>query len=239
VSSIINSPPSTPNPLSLPSNSTFVRKSEAARHATGPTSPQGKAISAQNARKHGFAGATMVIDDEDRPAYNAHLEGYIQAFQPQNQPQHDAVRLAANAMWRIDRLTTIESHLLDFEVAWNRPFTEANLAGLQDTHHLTIAFLQHTQSSNALDLCRRYLSSAQRDYQRAISAFEKLKEITCPVAAPESENVPQSEPQPQNHQKIEQDPNELAESTETRKAATPHTRINRAHPPRRHPQRAA
>ena len=186
----------------------------ASRHSTGPTTPEGKHISAQNARKHGYSGATMVIDEEDRPAYDAHLEGYIQAFQPQNQPQNDAVRLVANAMWRTDRLSTIETSLLDLEIGWNSPFTDIHVTGLHARHHIAIGFLQHTQSSNALDLCRRYLSSAQRDYHRAISTFEKLKEITTAVSLPEPETVRQPDPEPAETlpklHLVQRDPNEPA-----------------------------
>ncbi len=110
----------------------FLKKKESARqasrHSTGPSTPEGKRIAAQNARKHGYAGATMAISDEDRPAYQAHVESYIQAFQPQNQPQADAVRLAANALWRTDRLTTIEASLLELEIDTSPPPSATSIA---------------------------------------------------------------------------------------------------------------
>ena len=155
--------------------------------ATGPISEEGKHTSSLNARKHGFAGAQLVIDEEDRPAYDLHLESYVQAFQPANQPEADAVRLAANALWRVDRLTSIETALFELETAFYRPFNDANLDNLEPRHLQAIAFMQHVDGSNALELARRYLSSTQRDLQRALDIFFKLKEnrvAVIPVANP-------------------------------------------------------
>ena len=54
-----------------------------AEKSTGPRSPEGKAAAAQNARKHGFAGGRVVIADEDKEAYQAHLDAYFDSFQPE------------------------------------------------------------------------------------------------------------------------------------------------------------
>src|SRR2546425_7115398 len=74
-----------------------------ARNSTGPKTPEGKAAAAQNARKHGFAGATVVLEGEDQEAYDAHLDSYIARFQPIDQVEADTIRRAANSMWKYDR----------------------------------------------------------------------------------------------------------------------------------------
>ena len=108
-------------------NRDAARRQAAADGSTGPVTPEGKAISAQNARKHGFAGAKMVIDEEDQTAYDAHLDSYRDSFAPGNQVESDTVRLAANAMWRVDRLTSIETGLIELEMAHNAPQIDAFL----------------------------------------------------------------------------------------------------------------
>jgi hypothetical protein len=161
----------------------------------GPRTPEGKATSSQNARKHGFAGANMVVDDEDRPAYHAHLDAYHDGLQPANQIEADAVRLAANSMWRADRLTSIETGLLELEMAHHSPHIDAKMQNLTLYHYMAIAFMEQTDSSNSLELCRRYLANAQRDFQRAIDTFYKLKENRI---APPPETAPEPAPEPKD-----------------------------------------
>ena len=199
-----------PHAQLTPQQSEFARKVAAARAAsklsTGPTSAEGKAISSKNALKHGYAGATMVIDDEDKEAYDLHLDSYHQCFQPISQPEADAVRLAANAMWRIDRLTSIETGLFELEASYHAPHIDALLQNLSIHHYYAIAFREQIGDSNPIDLCRRYLSSAQRDYHRAIVVFNLLKaNRVATVATPPATKRIHLVTQPQSNQ---QEPNE-------------------------------
>ena len=172
------------------------RKAAKQNQSTGPTTEEGKRIASMNARKHGFAGAVMVIDDEDKEAYDAHLESYRQSLLPANQIEADTVRLAANAMWRVDRLTSIETGLIELEMAHNTPHADAMLDQLDIYHYMAIAFMQNTNDTTAIELCRRYLSSAQRDFQRAIDTFYKLREnrvepaAAAPVKSPRIHLIP-------------------------------------------------
>src|SRR5436190_4769347 len=100
---------------------------ENAKKSTGPLSPEGKAKAAQNARKHGFASARVVLHEEDRQAYDLHLDGYFASFHPVTQAECDTIRRAAWAQWRYDRLTAIETGLLDLEIAHQGPFADAFL----------------------------------------------------------------------------------------------------------------
>lgn len=205
-----------PHQQLTPEQSEFARKIAAARAAsklsTGPTSEEGKAISSKNALKHGYAGSTIVIDDEDQEAYNLHLDAYHQTFQPIGQPERDSVRLAANALWRIDRLTSIETGLFDLELSHNAPHIDAMLQNLDIHHYFAIAFKEQIKDSNPIDLCRRYLSSAHRDFHRAITVFNLLKANRIPEPKPEPESAPKRihiVPKPQLNQ---QEPNELAQT---------------------------
>jgi hypothetical protein len=151
-----------------------------AQNSTGPTSASGKAISSQNARRHGYAGASVVIEEEDRIAYDAHLDSYLQTFHPVTQPECDSVRRAANAQWRHDRLTSIETGLFDLDLSFDAPIIDAKVIGEPEFHHrLALSFLSHLNENARincpLDLCRRYLSSAQRELERSIKLFYFLQ----------------------------------------------------------------
>jgi hypothetical protein len=45
--------------------------------STEPKTPQGKAIAARNAFKHGFAGSKLIIDESEREAFSGHTEAYF------------------------------------------------------------------------------------------------------------------------------------------------------------------
>ena len=146
--------------------------------STGPTTPEGKAISALNARRHGYAGASIVIADEDRDAYNAHLHSYYASFAPQTQPERDTIRRAAVATWRSDRLASIEVGIMDIELNHATPTIDVALTDYDLNHKLAYSFMQQTetQGQTALALCMRYLTAATRDFDRAIRSFYLMKE---------------------------------------------------------------
>jgi hypothetical protein len=135
-----------------------------AQKSSGPKTEEGKRIAAQNARKHGYASAAIVLTDEDREAYDLHLDSYLASFKPVTQVECDHIRRAADAQWRLDRLTSIETGLLDLQ-----------FDNIEFHHYLAITFLEKVKSGNPLDLCRRYQSAAARDSDRAIKMFLILK----------------------------------------------------------------
>jgi hypothetical protein len=185
-----------------------------ARNSTGPTSEEGKQKSSQNARRHGYAGATVVIDEEDREAYNAHLESYIQTFHPVSQPECDSVRRAANAQWRYDRLISIETGILDLDLTVEAPIIDAKVLGTPELHHrLAFGFLANIGTgTNALDLCRRYLNTAQRDIERSIKLFYFLEKNRVPGAGIVDPVPVEAEPEQQEPESTQQEPNEPAKT---------------------------
>jgi hypothetical protein len=193
----------------------YINRKNASK-STGPTSEAGKKRSAQNARRHGYAGATVVIEEEDIIAYNAHLTAYFLTFQPVSQPECDTVRRAANAQWRYDRLISIETGLLDLDLSFEAPIIDAKVIGEPEHHHrLAFAFLAHIQTgTNALDLCRRYLITAQRDIERSIKMFYFLQKNRTPDAGVFDPASIEPLPEPQEPQSTQQEPNEPAENVE-------------------------
>ena len=235
-----------------------------AQNSTGPTSASGKAISSQNARRHGYAGASIVIEEEDLPAYNAHLDSYLQTFHPVTQPECDSVRRAANAQWRHDRLTSIETGLFDLDLSFDAPIIDAKVIGEPEFHHrLALSFLSHLNENARincpLDLCRRYLSSAHRELERSIKLFYFLQKARidgantiglscepkcCEIPEPEAEEtLQQPEPaqqQPTKPSKNQQEPNEPATITSSKPSvATKHASTTKNPPKENRPRLVA
>jgi hypothetical protein len=148
-----------------------------AQKSSGPRTPEGKAISARNAFKHGFAGASLTIDPSEREPFNAHLDAYFSRFKPQDQVEADTVRRIAEAQWKMDTINAAESAIMELEGGWQMCLADAKLDPNQVTihHHRAFAIIEQSEGS-ALDLCHRYHVQASRAYDRALRTFYKLRD---------------------------------------------------------------
>ena len=173
-----------------------------ANGSTGPRTPEGKARSAQNAVRHGFASARVILDASEVEAYDHHLDAYHASFLPSNQAEADAVRRIADAQWRMDILKTAEATLVELEIGYEcLVLTDHEKLARRESpwelrHYRTLSFIDITQE-RAWDLPHRYYADAAREYTRAFNIFEKLKEMRSeadpPPAPPEQPDPVESE----------------------------------------------
>lgn len=80
-----------------------------ARRSTGPRSPEGKAAVRLNAVRHGLAGATAVLPDEDAAEFQTLLECLERRHAPQDESERAEMRRLAEAMWRQRRAAPLEA----------------------------------------------------------------------------------------------------------------------------------
>ena len=88
----------------------------AAATATGPRTPEGKAISSQNALKHGLTSKSIVLPSEDPAEYHAFVQMQIDEWEPEGTDFHAAVREYADICWRLQRVAVHEAKLMAIEV---------------------------------------------------------------------------------------------------------------------------
>ncbi len=78
-----------------------------AQLSTGPRSPETKAISAQNARKHGLSAKFIPLSEEERPAFEE-LEAALRAeVNPSGPLQEIVFRELLAAAWKRDMVNTL------------------------------------------------------------------------------------------------------------------------------------
>jgi hypothetical protein len=75
---------------------------------TGPRTPEGKLRSRYNALKHGLTGQTLCIHDDERDQYQAHVQSYIDLYQPVGHAEQVLVRNIADDYWRSMRGRALE-----------------------------------------------------------------------------------------------------------------------------------
>jgi hypothetical protein len=165
-----------------------------AAKSTGPRSPQGKARSAQNARKHGFTASTFAVVRLEDLQEIAHLkDDLVAVYQPVNSQELFALERVALAQQTILRAARLEAGL--FTTCLNEAFDNTGnpvvlmneeLAGDGDieitraqnrNYLLAEGFQRMARQSNSWSLLLRYQAQAERHYRRAVEEFERLRAL--------------------------------------------------------------
>jgi hypothetical protein len=122
------------------------------RQSTGPRTEQGKAASSQNARKHSLTSKQVVIKGESIEEFEDLKRSLYADHKPANTTEQLLVNEIAENYWRLMRARRAEAEYLD------REFESA-----------------FTGDSTELDKIRRYMTSIERAWHRAIIQLEKTQ----------------------------------------------------------------
>ena len=133
------------------------------RHnATGPVTPEGKAVSSQNAVTHGLTGRQPVLPYENQIEFDRVHQRFVAQLKPASEHQHCLVQVVASACWRLRRLDRIEAASLDL-------LTHPD-ASSQSPDHQIAASMGNTPGEIA-DKILRHRNAAERSYHRAFREF--------------------------------------------------------------------
>jgi hypothetical protein len=189
-----------------------------AARSTGPRTPQGKARSAQNARKHGFTASSFAVVRLEDLNEVAHLrDDLVAVYQPVNSQELFALERMAIAQQTLLRAARLEAGL--FTTCLNealspddRPLKlldkaliadeEGNLTRAQNRNYLLAeGFHRMARDTNSWALFMRYHAQSERHYRRALEEFERVKALR-PELQPELPNEPISEGQLEQNAEI-------------------------------------
>ena len=182
----------------------------------GPVSIEGKEASSRNALKHGFAAAiNVVINIEDKPAWERHLEGYRASFKPQCYVEETMVDQLASINWRQSRLVALETALIDAQLSvQSASIRQIHPRSADDPYfHLVQAWQALAREPerqnepkdptqppngydiNSIELVRRYLVSLDRQYRNVLLNLRQYRKdfAQIPAATP---NEPKAAPPP-------------------------------------------
>ena len=123
----------------------------------GPTSPEGKATSSQNATRFGLYAKSIVIRGEDPAEFDARVDYYYQTFHPVGAAQEALVATLVRSEWLLVRLNTLEHE------TWER---SARLP--QEPDHKTPLAQAFHWGADEFKLLQRRLDSADRTYRRTL-----------------------------------------------------------------------
>lgn len=159
----------------------------AIRIATGPRTPEGKAISSQNALKHGLTAKSPLLPSEDPAEFEAFVQEQIEAWRPEGADFHAMVIEYADLTWRLNRAARHEARLIAIEVARmqidrrNDPKLDELIRALGQNDPLVLESLafQHLVKSGVLtNLFRqeRYLNRRREKVIQALVNFSRIVE---------------------------------------------------------------
>ena len=147
----------------------------------GPTTPEGKKRSSQNAVQHGLLAKCLLLPGEDAENFEILMQNHERRFQPADGIELGIIEEMCAAYWRLHRVWTMETHTLIHQIS-TQP------AG-QPVVQMMGAFQNHAcQPGTAL--MQRYETRLQNMYSRAIRTFKLLKTIPVP---PEDDDLPDQE----------------------------------------------
>ena len=95
---------------------------ENAKKSTGPRTTEGKARASKNALKHGLMAQDAVIPGEDPAEFDRHLTKLEDTYLPRNYVEKQIVHQIADTMWRIKRLSRIETTVVSASIERTRVY---------------------------------------------------------------------------------------------------------------------
>ena len=95
---------------------------ENAKKSTGPRTTEGKARASKNALKHGLMAQDAVIPGEDPGEFDRHLSKLEDTYLPRNYVEKQIVHQIADTMWRIKRLSRIETTVIGASIERTRVY---------------------------------------------------------------------------------------------------------------------
>jgi hypothetical protein len=101
-----------------------------AEKSTGPHTEEGKAISSQNAVKHGLSARQDVIGSEDHEEFDLHRKQMLEELTPVGPVERMLAERVVSLSWRLKRAERIQNEAFDYLAAKDASDSTANDAGL-------------------------------------------------------------------------------------------------------------
>ena len=143
----------------MPSAEKLAANKSNAQRSTGPKTGAGKKVASRNATHHGLTGKHVVIQGENPEAYEALRRDLLDAYQPANALEDTLVEEIAQCFWRLQRARAIEAENFNLNCAGADPVIGFNSGHVQ------------------FDRMRRYMTTIERAYHRAMQQLERTQEI--------------------------------------------------------------
>src|SRR6266478_9042754 len=168
----------------------------------GPKSAETKEKSSRNSLRHGFTSRhSILLECENEDEFQELEQELAATHQPATPAEQDLVNEMVAARWRIRRIRTIETVIMDCEMVRKKPEIEKEYIEPDSGIHMGMAFRTLAEESRSLSLCNRYESRFSRMYDRAYRTLRELQQKAEPKKQ-KSEPKPPEPPKPNGNNQI-------------------------------------
>lgn len=118
----------------------------------------------------------FVLANETPEKWQSLLDSCTQRFQPSGELEREIVLELAHSRWRIRRMWTVETGLLDLEMDQQEEQLSQLFDHFDEGTRLACAFKGLADNSRALDLLARYEARTRRSFDRALANLRALQQ---------------------------------------------------------------
>ncbi len=170
----------------------------------GPTSDEGKANSRLNALKTGaYATHSILLANEDPAAYEQSLQALVRRFKPNDPYEFTLVRELCNTEWLLSRYQSINTNLMNLELARQEPEYDPDQGLFPDAVLTARAYQALAEHSRTLDQINRQIQHMHRNRARILADLAKARHAfpvpqripDLPPAAPLAATLSAEEPE--------------------------------------------
>jgi hypothetical protein len=154
----------------------------------GPSTPQGKRRSSQNALYHGLFARCVVLDNESRETFDTLMQQHLDRLKPVDGIEFGMVEEMVSSHWRMRRAWALETRMLQNEIAIQPAPQPTPDPADAEINRMASAF-KSLASSPAMALMHRYETRLHVMYQRALHNLILLRAVDPSLEA-------QNEPSP-------------------------------------------
>jgi hypothetical protein len=147
---------------------------------TGPRTPEGKAISSQNAVKYGIFSQIPYRNEAEKAQWELHRAGYFDRYNPVGIPEIDLVGAIAHDNFRLIRMRAIEDDIFCRTPESDAPDHDCNENGQalsrptdSEDESLVVSWQAHHKELNNLAL---YMQRTHRLIERETKALKELQD---------------------------------------------------------------
>ena len=172
----------------MTSKKQIVANRQNALKSTGPSTDPGKAIVAQNARKHGLLAQKLLLPDENQLEFKKFRKHLYRQLNPTNPLEILLLERVIAAAWRLRRLLRIETEIMTNHQQQKKPKWLINRYFDREPQDQTLgaAFARNLDKIDTYDKLRRYEAHLERVLFRALRELQRLQAgqknpiIPCP-----------------------------------------------------------
>lgn len=138
----------------------------------GPKTPTGRALSDAARLTHGLTSRRTLIGNESEEDFRALRETYTLYFQPETRAELDWLEEFIAARWRLIRITSIETALLNLEMDHQEPQVKKEFEICDSATRIAMAYRALSDDSRALGLLNRYEARIRRIHDKLYKRLE-------------------------------------------------------------------